>query len=54
LTANGIKDVEEKFDKKISITIIEEDDFKNKKESGDADLEKLLSGNKIVLIGKLQ
>jgi predicted transcriptional regulator with HTH domain len=53
LTANGIKDVEEKFDKKISITIIEEDDFKNKKESGDADLEKLLSGNKIVLIGKL-
>ncbi len=49
----GIKDIEEKFNKKISTTLMDESEFKNKKESGDADLEKLLSGNKIVLMGKL-
>ncbi len=49
----GISDVEEKFSKKISVTQIEESEFKNKKDSSDADLEKLLSGNKIMLMGKL-
>jgi hypothetical protein len=49
----GFKDIEEKFGKKINTTIIDEADFKSKRESGDADLEKLLSGNKILLMGKL-
>jgi len=49
----GIRDIEEKFSKKINVTLVDENDFKGKREGGDADLEKLLSGNKIVLIGKL-
>lgn len=49
----GIKDVEEKFKKKLSTTIMDENEYKNKKEISDADLEKLLSGEKILLIGKL-
>jgi len=49
----NIKDIEEKFKKKISTLIMDENEFKNKKEISDADLEKLLSGNKILLIGKL-
>lgn len=49
----SIKDIEEKFKKKISTTIMDENEFKNKKEISDADLEKLLSGDKILLIGKL-
>ncbi len=51
--AEGIKDIEEKFGKKITIISIEESEFKQKREGGDADLEKLLSGNKIMLMGKL-
>lgn len=53
LALEGIKDIEEKFIKKIIITIMDEGEFKSKKEGGDAELEKLLSGNKIVLMGKL-
>ncbi|MEW6107917.1 MAG: hypothetical protein AB1632_01930 [Nitrospirota bacterium] len=53
LVLDGIKDVEERFNKKIVTTLMEEGEFKNKKESGDTDLEKLLSGNKIMLMGKL-
>jgi DNA-binding transcriptional ArsR family regulator len=49
----GIRDIEERFSKKISVTQMEEPEFKSKKDSSDADLEKLLSGNKIMLIGKL-
>jgi len=49
----GIKDTEEKFSKKVNVTLMDENEFRNKKESGDADLEKLLSGNKILLMGKL-
>lgn len=50
---DGLKDIEEKFTKKISVTLIDENEFKGKREGGDADLEKLLSGNKILLMGKL-
>jgi DNA-binding transcriptional regulator YhcF (GntR family) len=50
---DGIRDIEERFSKKISVTQLEEPEFKNKKDSSDADLEKLLSGNKIMLMGKL-
>jgi predicted transcriptional regulator with HTH domain len=53
LVFEGIKDIEEKFSKKISVTQMEEPEFRNKKDSSDADLEKLLSGNKIMLMGKL-
>ncbi len=51
--SEGIMEVEEKFGKKIRVTQMEEPEFKNKKDSSDADLEKLLSGNKIMLMGKL-
>ncbi len=50
---DGLRDIEEKFSKKINITEMSEADFKGKRESGDVELEKLLSGNKIMLIGKL-
>jgi len=53
LVIEGIKDVEEKYSKKIDITLMEENEFKNKRESTDTDLEKLLSGKKIMLMGKL-
>ncbi|MHB8881320.1 MAG: winged helix-turn-helix domain-containing protein [Thermodesulfovibrionales bacterium] len=53
VTGEGFKDIEEKFSKKINTTSIDEAEFKNKRESNDADLEKLLSGNKILLMGKL-
>jgi len=49
----GLKEIEGKFGKTINLTAMEEGDFRSKRESGDADLEKLLSGNKIVLMGKL-
>lgn len=53
LSLEGFKDIEEKFGKKINTTVIDESEFKNKREAGDAELEKLLSGNKIILTGKL-
>lgn len=53
LVIEEVKDIEEKFNKKISTTLMDESEFKNKKESSDADLEKLLSGNKITLMGRL-
>jgi len=39
--------------KKISIMLMEENEFKTKKDSNDPELEKLLSGEKIILMGKL-
>jgi predicted transcriptional regulator with HTH domain len=53
LSVDSISDVEGKFGKKVNISALDESEFKNKKESGDAELEKLLSGNKIMLMGKL-
>jgi predicted transcriptional regulator with HTH domain len=53
ISKEGLKDIEEKFGKKINSTILNETEFKSKKDSGDTDLEKLLSGNKILLTGKL-
>ena len=53
LSAESIKEVEEKFGKKVHIDSIDENDFKSRKESGDTEFEKLLSGNKIMLMGKL-
>lgn len=49
----GLKELEEKFGKKINYIVMEEAEYKLKKEKGDADLEKLLSGKKINLIGRL-
>jgi len=53
LPVDSIKDVEEKFGKKVHISVIDENEFKSRKDSGDIELEKLLSGNKIMLMGKL-
>ncbi len=53
MTVPGLKEIEGRYKKKISTTFMDEKEFKQKKESADAELEKLLSGNKIVLIGKL-
>lgn len=47
------REIEERFNKKISTTEMDEKEFNEKKEGKDAVLEKLLSGTKIVLIGKL-
>jgi predicted transcriptional regulator with HTH domain len=53
LPMESIREIEEKFGKKVHITVIDENEFKGRKESGEAELEKLLSGNKIMLMGKL-
>jgi DNA-binding transcriptional regulator YhcF (GntR family) len=53
LNIEGLKDIEEKFGKKINATVLDESEFRNKKDGGDPELEKLLSGNKILLTGKL-
>jgi DNA-binding transcriptional regulator YhcF (GntR family) len=53
LSIDGLKDIEAKFNKKISTTVMDENEFQKKRESGNADLGKLLSGNKIMLIGRL-
>jgi len=53
VSAEGYRDIEEKFGKKIQVNTIDEPEFRQKRESGDAELEKLLSGNKILLMGKL-
>jgi DNA-binding MarR family transcriptional regulator len=53
ITVEGLKEVEEKFSKKINLTVMDEAEFKTKRDSNDPDMEKLLSGNKIILIGKL-
>ncbi len=53
VSLEGVKDIEERFLKRISVTMIDEAEFKNKKEGGDQEFEKLLSGEKIILMGKL-
>jgi len=53
VSLDGVKDIEERFSKKISVKLMDETEFKTKKESNDAELEKLLSGDKIILMGKL-
>jgi len=53
LPTEALKDIEDRFSKKINMTFVEESEFRNRKENGDPDLEKLLSGNKILLMGKL-
>jgi len=53
LSLDGIKDIEERFSKKISVKLMDETEFKTRKEGNDAEIEKLLSGDKIILMGKL-
>jgi hypothetical protein len=53
LTLDGIKDIEDRFSKKISVMLMDENEFRTKRETNDAELEKLLSGEKIILMGKL-
>lgn len=52
-TSAGLKELEDKFGKKINYTLLDESEYKHKKEKGDAELEKLLSGKKIALIGRI-
>ena len=49
----GLKELEDKFGKKINYTALDESEYKHRKENADADLEKLLSGRRIILIGRL-
>ncbi len=51
--ASGLKELEEKFGKKISYVAIDEVEYKHKKEKGDVELEKVMSGKRITLIGRL-
>ena len=53
LPPESVRDIEEKFGKKVHISVIDEAEFKTRKDNGDIELEKLLSGNKIMLMGKL-
>ena len=53
LGAEVLKDIEEKFGKKINTVIMDENEFKEKKDNADPELERLLSGDKILLTGKL-
>ncbi|TAL24060.1 MAG: ArsR family transcriptional regulator [Nitrospirae bacterium] len=49
----SLKALEEEFGKKIHYTLLDDSEYKVKKEKGDAELEKLLSGKKITLIGRI-
>lgn len=51
--AAGLKELEDKFDKKINYLLIDESEYKSKKEKADTDLEKLLAGKRVVLVGRL-
>jgi len=48
-----LKDIEKRFDQKISCTMIEEDEYRLKKKKSDANLRRLLSGKRITLVGRL-
>lgn len=48
-----LKDIERRFDRKINCALIDEDEYKKKKKKGDANLKRLLSGERITLIGRL-
>ena len=49
----GLKELEEKFSKKINYTVIDESEYKNRKEKGDVDLENCCQGKRITLIGRM-
>jgi DNA-binding transcriptional ArsR family regulator len=48
-----LKDIERRFDQKINCVMMEEDEYKLKKKKGDSNLKRLLSGKRIILIGRL-
>ncbi|MEW6068059.1 MAG: winged helix-turn-helix domain-containing protein [Nitrospirota bacterium] len=47
-----IKDIEKRFDHKIDCTIMDEDEYKIKKKKRDSTLKRLLSGKRIILLGR--
>jgi len=49
----SLKLLEEEFGKKIHYTMLDEAEYKAKKEKADADLEKLMLGKRITLLGRL-
>jgi hypothetical protein len=48
-----LKDIERRFDEKINCIMMEEDEYRLKKKKGDSTLKRLLSGKRIILIGRL-
>jgi DNA-binding transcriptional ArsR family regulator len=49
---NNLQDVEKRFGREIHYTVMRESDYKKKKKAGDRRLKKLLSGKKILLLGR--
>ena len=49
----SLKALEDEFGKKIHYTLLDDSEYKVKKEKGDIDLEKLLSGKRITLVGRI-
>ncbi|MEW6585932.1 MAG: winged helix-turn-helix domain-containing protein [Nitrospirota bacterium] len=48
-----LKDLERRFEQKISCRMMDEDEYRLKKKKGDSNLKKILSGKRITLIGRL-
>jgi len=48
-----LKDLEKRFDQKIDCMAMDEDEYKQKKKKGDANLRRVLSGKRITLMGRL-
>lgn len=48
-----LKNLEKRFDQKIDCTVIDEEEYRLKKKKGDANLKKVLSGKRIMLVGRL-
>ncbi|NWF51792.1 MAG: winged helix-turn-helix transcriptional regulator [Nitrospirae bacterium] len=48
-----LKDIEKRFDRKINCTIIDEEEYILKRKKGDSNLKKIMSVNRITLLGRL-
>ena len=51
--AKELKDLERRFDQKIDCIMMDEDEYRLKKKKRDSNLKKILSGQRITLIGRL-
>jgi DNA-binding transcriptional ArsR family regulator len=49
----SLGDIEKRFGKKIKLTIVKTNDYRDMKKSGNRQLKKLLNADKIVLLGRL-
>ncbi len=48
-----LKDLEKRFDQKIGCTIMDEEEYRQKKKKRESNLKRILSGKRITLIGRL-